>query len=122
MDEKGEKDIWEGRTGRERGNKIRKGRKGPYMKKKERLNGGLWEMIARRGWCSIRPVPICSYRTSSKVNLHTYTLRSVLTVTFHPLVDETIQQRATVVTEGGTAVCVDLKLVFAPGVLTKQTS
>lgn len=109
MAEKGEKDIWEGRIQRERGNKI-----GPYQ---ARLNGGLW-----RGWCSIRSVPICSYRTSSELNLHTCTLRRVLTVTFHPLVDETIQQRTTVVTEGGTAVCVDLKLVFAPGVLTKQTS
>lgn len=41
----------------------------------------------------------------------------VLTVTFHPLVDESIQQRSTVVTEGGAGVRVDLKLVFAPGVL-----
>lgn len=28
MDEKGEKDIWEGRIGRERGNKIRKVQEG----------------------------------------------------------------------------------------------
>lgn len=41
----------------------------------------------------------------------------VLTVTLHPLVDETIQQRSTVVTEGRAGVGVDLKLVLAPGVL-----
>lgn len=43
----------------------------------------------------------------------------VLTVTFHPLVDEPVQQRTTVVTEGGAAVCVDLELVLASGVLGK---
>lgn len=41
----------------------------------------------------------------------------VLTVTLHPLVDESIQQRSTVVTKGGAGIGVDLKLVFAPGVL-----
>lgn len=41
----------------------------------------------------------------------------LLTVTFHPLVDEAIQQRATVVAEGGAGVCVDFKLVFASGIL-----
>lgn len=40
-----------------------------------------------------------------------------LTVTFHPLVDEPIQQRAAVVAEGGAGVCVDFKFVFAPGIL-----
>lgn len=41
----------------------------------------------------------------------------VLTVAFHPLVEETVQQRSTVVTEGRAGVGVDLKLVLAPGVL-----
>lgn len=41
----------------------------------------------------------------------------ILTVTFHALVDESIQQRSAVVTKGGAGVGVDLKLVFAPGVL-----
>lgn len=44
----------------------------------------------------------------------------VLTVTFHPLVDESVQQGPTVVAEGGTGVGVDLKLVFAPGVLEQR--
>ncbi|KAK2097717.1 hypothetical protein P7K49_023168 [Saguinus oedipus] len=47
----------------------------------------------------------------------------VLTVTFHPLVDESIQQRPTMVTKRGAGVRVDLKLVFAPGVLEpKETT
>lgn len=49
---------------------------------------------------------------------HTHTLTGrVLTVTLHPLVDESIQQRATVVTEGGTTVRVDLELVLASRIL-----
>lgn len=40
-----------------------------------------------------------------------------LTVTFHPLVNEPIQQRPAVVTEGGAGVRVDFKFVFAPGIL-----
>ena len=41
----------------------------------------------------------------------------VLTVTFHALVDEAVEQRATVVAEGGAPVGVDLKLVLGPRVL-----
>lgn len=40
-----------------------------------------------------------------------------LTVTLHPLVNEPIQQRPAVVTEGGAGVRVDFKFVFAPGIL-----
>lgn len=40
-----------------------------------------------------------------------------LTVTFHPLVNEPVQQRPAVVTEGGAGVRVDFKFVFAPGIL-----
>lgn len=40
-----------------------------------------------------------------------------LTVTFHPLVNEPVEQRPAVVTEGGAGVRVDFKLVFAPGIL-----
>lgn len=36
--------------------------------------------------------------------------------------DEAVQQRTTVVTEGGTAVRVDLELVLASGVLSKKTN
>ncbi len=43
--------------------------------------------------------------------------RFSLTVAFHPLVDEAVQQRSTVVAEGGTAVAVDLELVLASGIL-----
>lgn len=45
---------------------------------------------------------------------------TLLTVTLHPLVDETIQERATVVAEGGAAIGVDLKLVLGSGVLQRQ--
>lgn len=44
----------------------------------------------------------------------------ILTVTFHPLVDEAVQQRTTVVAEGRAAVRVNLELVFASGVLGNQ--
>lgn len=43
-----------------------------------------------------------------------------LTVTFHALVDEAIEQRAAVVTEGWTSISVDLKLVFCSGILQKR--
>lgn len=46
--------------------------------------------------------------------------RFLLTVTFHPLVDEAVQQRSAVVAEGGTAVGVDLELVLASGILQKS--
>lgn len=42
-----------------------------------------------------------------------------LTVALHALVDEAIQQRAAVVTEGGAPVAVDLKLVLCSGILQK---
>lgn len=42
---------------------------------------------------------------------------NVLTVTFHALVDESVQQRPAVVAERGAGVSVDLKLMLAPGVL-----
>lgn len=45
---------------------------------------------------------------------------TLLTVTLHPLVDETVQERATVVAEGGAAIGVDLKLVLGSGVLQRQ--
>lgn len=45
---------------------------------------------------------------------------TLLTLTLHPLVDETIQERATVVAEGGAAIGVDLKLVLGSGVLQRQ--
>lgn len=40
-----------------------------------------------------------------------------LTVTFHALVDEPVEQGAAVVTEGGAGVGVDFKFVLAPGIL-----
>jgi len=46
--------------------------------------------------------------------------RLLLTVTFHPLVDEAVQQRSAMVAEGGTAVAVNLKLVLASGILQKH--
>ncbi len=46
--------------------------------------------------------------------------RFSLTVAFHPLVDEAVQQRSAVVAEGGTAVAVDLELVLASGILQKS--
>lgn len=45
---------------------------------------------------------------------------TLLTVTLHPLVDETIQERATVVAESGAAIGVALKLVLGSGVLQRQ--
>ena len=41
----------------------------------------------------------------------------VLTVTFHALVDEAVEQGATVVTEGGAPIGVDLELVLRSGIL-----
>lgn len=46
--------------------------------------------------------------------------RFSLTVAFHPLVYEAVQQRSAVVAEGGTAVAVDLELMLAPGILQKS--
>lgn len=43
-----------------------------------------------------------------------------LTVALHALVDEAIQQRATVVTEGGAPIGVDLKLVLCSGILEES--
>lgn len=43
-----------------------------------------------------------------------------LTVTLHALVDEAVQQGATVVAEGGAPVGVDLELVLCSGVLVDQ--
>lgn len=43
-----------------------------------------------------------------------------LTVTLHALVDEAVQQRATVVTEGGAPIGVDLKLVLRSGILEES--
>ena len=54
--------------------------------------------------------------THTHTHTHTQTGHA-LTVTFHPLVDEAVQQRAAVVAEGGAAVRVDLELVLASGVL-----
>lgn len=43
-----------------------------------------------------------------------------LTVALHALVDEAIQQRATVVTESGAPIGVDLKLVLRSGILEES--
>lgn len=43
--------------------------------------------------------------------------QKTLTVTFHPLVDESVQQGPAVIAEGGAAIGVDLELVLAPRVL-----
>lgn len=43
-----------------------------------------------------------------------------LTVALHALVDEAVQQRAAVVTEGGAPVAVDLKLVLCSGILQES--
>lgn len=43
-----------------------------------------------------------------------------LTVTLHALVDEAVEQRATVVTEGGAPIGVDLELVLCSGILVDQ--
>lgn len=43
-----------------------------------------------------------------------------LTVALHALVDEAIQQRAAVVTEGGAPIGVDLKLVLRSGILEES--
>ncbi len=40
-----------------------------------------------------------------------------LTVALHALVDEAVQQRAAVVTEGGAPIGVDLELMLCPRVL-----
>lgn len=42
---------------------------------------------------------------------------NLLTVTFHPLMDKSIQQGATMITEGGASIGVDFELVLASGVL-----
>lgn len=55
------------------------------------------------------------------VQLSKGVIRDWLTVAFHPLVDESIEEGATVVAERGTAVRVDLKLVLASGVLETHT-
>lgn len=47
--------------------------------------------------------------------------RTSLTVTFHPLVQEPVEQRPAMVTEGGAAIGVDLELVLAPGILQGKT-
>lgn len=47
---------------------------------------------------------------------------NLLTVTFHPLMDKSIQQWPTVITEGGASISVDFKLVLAPGVLEGRRS
>lgn len=44
----------------------------------------------------------------------------VLTVTLHALVDEAIKERATVVTEGGAPISVDLELVLRSGILKRS--
>lgn len=44
-----------------------------------------------------------------------------LTVTFHPLVQEPIEQRPTMVTERGAPIGVDLELVLASGILQGKT-
>ena len=68
---------------------------------------------AQAGW---EPLP----RTSGCQSLPLLQLQppvTSLTVTFHPLVNEPVQQRPAVVTEGGAGVRVDFKFVFAPGIL-----
>lgn len=58
--------------------------------------------------------------TRSSLTAHTLKhteVGCVLTVAFHPLVDEAVQQGAAVVTESGTPVCVNLELVLASWVL-----
>lgn len=42
------------------------------------------------------------------------------TVAFHALVDQPVEERATVVTEGRAGVCVDLKLVLAARILQQE--
>lgn len=46
-----------------------------------------------------------------------YELNLILTITLHALVDEAIQQRATVVTKGGAPIGVDLEFMLCSGVL-----
>ena len=59
-------------------------------------------------------------------NTHTHTCTHtdgvILTITFHPLVDEPVQQGPTVVTEGRAAVRVNLELMLASGVLGNKDS
>lgn len=45
---------------------------------------------------------------------------NLLTVTFHPLMDKSVQQWPAVITEGGASVSVDFKFVLAPGVLGEK--
>lgn len=48
--------------------------------------------------------------------------KTSLTVTFHPLVQEPVEQRPTMVTEGGAPIGVDLELVLASGILEGKTN
>lgn len=71
------------------------------------------ELVLKSYWALLAQQTLnMSYRASlwtGKENL--------LTVTFHPLVDKSIQQGPTVIAEGGASVSVDFELVLAPGVL-----
>lgn len=44
-----------------------------------------------------------------------------LTGTFHALMYEAVEQRPTVITEGGTGICMYFKLVFALEILERRT-
>lgn len=60
----------------------------------------------------------CSVNPGHKLqSLTIYGKENLLTVTFHPLMDKSIQQGPTVITEGGASISVDFKLVLASWVL-----
>lgn len=86
-----------------------------------------WKNREERRWCGeegagLFPSVLDGTHMHTR-NTHTHTQGQrgtpILTVTFHALVDEAVQQGSTVVAEGGAAVRVDLKLVLAPGVLRR---
>lgn len=61
-----------------------------------------------------------------KMNLIWIILSSIyyiyrLTCTFHALMYEAVEQRPTVITEGGTGICMYFKLVFALEILDRGT-
>lgn len=97
-----------------------------YKYKCNRVNSKFWKLILLgTRFCSSagKRVPITC--PCELILIHTTRVRRLITLlhlvkltgTFHALVYEAIQQRATVVTEGGTGVSLDLKCVSTLQVL-----
>lgn len=66
-------------------------------------------------------VHLCRHaHTPTHIHMTTHKDVCVRTVTFHALVYQPVEEGATVVTEGGAGVGVDLKLVFTTWILQRQ--